>query len=371
MFEAVEHGSVDTPDSTHSRRSPPRPGGRERPAPRTLASLLRPRADPHRRRHWANAQLTRIPDLEREAQSHVDSVADDTSVLIYRLDGDLASARECGDDHDDGLDRDILTIDEAGTFHLYVHVAVRRLRHYSPGPRNGRSRSTARQGEAFETAVEAGCYEILRRVNQTELEGPPSCAPSTVDDHRRNAESKMCSGLVDPPEADRGARDWLAGASGDRPVAFRLRFRFLVLLAQRRRDVLERRDGEQEEREHRDGGQGEYDLLGHTRRSLAVGQRGYSSPACRSDKPRAPVGGGMGLASYLPKRAWALVLLLGCLAIGSLLVPYDMVGAPVGLSFEAFFVVVSAVQLTTALGIGATVVYYRRDEAETSEWRYE
>jgi len=79
----------------------------------------------------------------------------------------------------------------------------------------------------------------------------------------------------------------------------------------------------------------------------------------------------MGLASYLPKRAWAFVLLLGGFAIGSLLVPYDVVGAPAGLSFETFFVVVSAVQLTTALGIGATVVYYRRDEAETSEWRYE
>jgi hypothetical protein len=79
----------------------------------------------------------------------------------------------------------------------------------------------------------------------------------------------------------------------------------------------------------------------------------------------------MGLASYLPKRAWALVLVLGGFAIGSLLVPYDVVGTLTGLSFEAFFVAVSTVQLATALGIGAVVVYYRRDEAETSEWRYE
>ena len=79
----------------------------------------------------------------------------------------------------------------------------------------------------------------------------------------------------------------------------------------------------------------------------------------------------MGLASLLPRKAWAVVLLLGAVAIGSLLVPYEVVGAPVGLSFEAFFVVVSAVQLVTALGIGGVVVHYRREETETSEWRYD
>jgi 4-amino-4-deoxy-L-arabinose transferase-like glycosyltransferase len=79
----------------------------------------------------------------------------------------------------------------------------------------------------------------------------------------------------------------------------------------------------------------------------------------------------MGLASYLPKKAWALVLALGVIAVGSLLVPYELIGDAIGLSFELFFILVSGIQLATALGIGAVVVRYRgRNEQEVSEWRY-
>lgn len=79
----------------------------------------------------------------------------------------------------------------------------------------------------------------------------------------------------------------------------------------------------------------------------------------------------VGLVSYLPREAWALVLLLGGVAIGSLLLPYDLVAARLGLRFEVFFVLVSTIQLVTALGIGAVVVHYRTAEGEESEWRYD
>jgi hypothetical protein len=78
----------------------------------------------------------------------------------------------------------------------------------------------------------------------------------------------------------------------------------------------------------------------------------------------------MGLASFLPTQAWALVLALATVAIASLLVPYDLVAGLV--TFRVFFGLVSGVQLVTALGIGAVVYRYRhRDDEDESEWRYE
>jgi DNA-binding CsgD family transcriptional regulator len=210
--------------------------------------------------HPVDARLARVPALEREALLHVDSFADGTGVLLYRLDGDPESARECVEDHDDVLDWDVLPIDEAGAFHLYVHVVgaepagtlmtlsdrfalivdtpigftdrggllltivgthdtlrealesipddvhvtIRQVGRYAPGRRDVLSLLTARQREVFETAVESGYYEIPRRLNQNDLAEMLGCAPSTVDEHLRKAESKMLSGLVDSPESDTG-----------------------------------------------------------------------------------------------------------------------------------------------------------------------
>jgi hypothetical protein len=80
-----------------------------------------------------------------------------------------------------------------------------------------------------------------------------------------------------------------------------------------------------------------------------------------------------GLSSYLPRRAWAAVLVLALVAMGSLLVP-PSVGASVGLPFRPFFWIVAGVQFGCALGIGAIVVHYRRppeERAEEREWRYD
>lgn len=81
-----------------------------------------------------------------------------------------------------------------------------------------------------------------------------------------------------------------------------------------------------------------------------------------------------GLSSYLPRRAWAAVLVLAAVAMGSLLVP-PSVGESVGLPFRPFFWIVAGLQLGCAVGIGAVVLYYRRPPEERSEddeeWRYE
>ena len=78
----------------------------------------------------------------------------------------------------------------------------------------------------------------------------------------------------------------------------------------------------------------------------------------------------MGLLSFLPRPAWVLVIGLGLVAIVSLLIPYELVAAT--LSFNLFFALISAIQLLTALAIGAVVYRYRHtggDESE-SEWRF-
>jgi hypothetical protein len=79
----------------------------------------------------------------------------------------------------------------------------------------------------------------------------------------------------------------------------------------------------------------------------------------------------MGLASFMPRRAWVVVLALGTVAILSLLVPYDVVAGVIDVSFGVFFVAVSAVQLFTALGIGAVVYRHRTREEDRSEWKYD
>jgi len=215
--------------------------------------------------HPTDARLAASAGLEREALLHVDSFSDGTGVLLYRLHGDPELARDCVDGHDDVLDWDVLPVDDDGVFHLYVHVAacepagtlltlsdrfalivdtpiaftdrggllltivgthdvlrealetipddvhvtIRQVGHYSPGSRDMLSLLTDRQREVFERAVEVGYYRIPRAVNQSELAEMLDCAPSTVDEHLRKAESKMLSGLIDSPRSDtrRGARD--------------------------------------------------------------------------------------------------------------------------------------------------------------------
>ncbi len=77
-----------------------------------------------------------------------------------------------------------------------------------------------------------------------------------------------------------------------------------------------------------------------------------------------------GLASYLPRRGWAIVLTLLFVAAATLIVP-SALGPPSGQLFVPFFWIVSGVQLLTAVGIGATILYYRDPDRESTQWKYD
>ena len=55
---------------------------------------------------------------------------------------------------------------------------------------------TDRQLEVFRTAVESGYYEIPRRATHKEIADSLGCAPSTIDEHLRKAESRVLQSLV-------------------------------------------------------------------------------------------------------------------------------------------------------------------------------
>lgn len=73
------------------------------------------------------------------------------------------------------------------TIECSVHAAGK----YDPDGTDLLSRLTTRQFEVLETAVDHGYYEILRRATHRELAGILGCAPSTVDEHLRKAESTI------------------------------------------------------------------------------------------------------------------------------------------------------------------------------------
>ncbi|MFC7134581.1 MULTISPECIES: hypothetical protein [Salinibaculum] len=78
------------------------------------------------------------------------------------------------------------------------------------------------------------------------------------------------------------------------------------------------------------------------------------------------------LTERLPKHAWAATGLLAVIAGAVFFVPVS-VGTALGLSFEQFFLAMGAIELTSAIGIGAIVVHYRTTETEESEseWRFD
>ena len=187
--------------------------------------------------HPIDAELAVLDGVTRDALLHIDAFADGSGVLLYRLQGDRAL---------------VLDVDAENTFHLYCHVqpgepagtlmalcykyalivdtpieftarggilvtvvgthdmlrealkaipeeiavSIKQVGKYTPGTRDMLSMLTERQQEVFETAVDMGYYDIPREVNQGDLAEALECAPSTVDEHLRKAESKMLSALL-------------------------------------------------------------------------------------------------------------------------------------------------------------------------------
>jgi predicted DNA binding protein len=210
--------------------------------------------------HPVDSEIAMLDGVRRDALLHVDAFGDGTGVLLYRLTGDRAAVIDAIADHEGLISYDVLDVDAENTFHLYCHVhpgepagtlmalcykyaliidtpieftdrggilvtvvgthnmlrealkaipeeinvSIQQVGKYTPGTRDMLSMLTERQREVFETAVDMGYYDIPREVNQGDLAEELGCAPSTVDEHLRKAESKMLSALLrttDPEEA--------------------------------------------------------------------------------------------------------------------------------------------------------------------------
>jgi predicted DNA binding protein len=204
--------------------------------------------------HPADRALADVAGVTRESLLHIDAFGDGTGILLYRLAGDIDAATAFVETNDEVLGYDLIDVDDDG-FHLYLHlrpgepagslmalcyeyalivdtpieftdygdvlvtlvgrhemlrealraapeainVNIEQVGKYHPDERDFLSLLTERQREVFEQAVELGYYEIPRGVNQEGLAARIGCAPSTVDEHLRKAESKMLSALVDRP----------------------------------------------------------------------------------------------------------------------------------------------------------------------------
>jgi predicted DNA binding protein len=188
--------------------------------------------------------------ITREALLHVDSRADGTMVLLYRVTGDGESFADALSERTEIHDHE--TVDLAGNgYHVFVHAdrttrgnvlldiahehalivdtpleftdeglratlvgthenlrnalgampdvidfSVNNAGTYIPGSEDLLSPLTDRQLEVFETAVEEGYYDVPRRATHKDIADNLDCAPSTVDEHLRKAESRVVTGLI-------------------------------------------------------------------------------------------------------------------------------------------------------------------------------
>ena len=201
--------------------------------------------------HPVDRAIAAHTEVGREAIMHFDALGDGSAILLYRLRGDAPALVEALSDHPDLYAHDLMDLTEEA-FHLYLHVApgeptrslvslaekyaliietpiefihsnavrmtvigdhdmlraaidempdslsiaVDQVGTYSPDRRDTLSSLTDRQLEVFRTAVELGYYEIPRRATHGEIADRLGCAPSTVDEHLRKAESRVLQSLV-------------------------------------------------------------------------------------------------------------------------------------------------------------------------------
>lgn len=201
--------------------------------------------------HPVDKAITEHEAVTREALLHLNALGDGTGVMLYRLHGQPEPLVEAIADHPDLLAYDLLDVVE-DVFHLYVHVKpgepggslmelahryaliiqtpieftdrgglsttvvgshemlrqameelpegiaydIEQVGQFAPDTRDTLSILTERQQEVFRTAVDLGYYEIPRRATHEDIAKQLDCAPSTVDEHLRKAESRVLSTLV-------------------------------------------------------------------------------------------------------------------------------------------------------------------------------
>jgi NADH:ubiquinone oxidoreductase subunit K len=75
------------------------------------------------------------------------------------------------------------------------------------------------------------------------------------------------------------------------------------------------------------------------------------------------------LIDRLPWYAWVAASTFAAIACGVFFVP-PSVGSALGLTFQQFILAMGAIELSSAIGIGAIVVHYRTTDYEEPEYRY-
>lgn len=190
-------------------------------------------------------------DIERDALLHVDARVDRTTVLLYQLTGDGTELDADLAGHAAVRDHELVAVDD-DTLHAFVLVesgtgmgrlvelahdhalivdtpitydgneitatlvgthdnlraalggipddltfAVRDAGEYAPYGRDLLSPLTERQLEVFRTAVREGYYDVPRGATHADIAGTLDCAPSTVDEHLRKAESRVVTNLME------------------------------------------------------------------------------------------------------------------------------------------------------------------------------
>ncbi len=200
--------------------------------------------------HPVDRVIAETPSITRETLVHVNALGNGTGVMLYRLRGDPEQLEAELEDHPELISCAPVAV-EGETFHFYVHVkpgqpagqlmavaqkyalmiipplpftdgglritvvgthemlrqaleefpdeirvSIEQVGEYSPDGRNVLSLLTDRQLEVFETAVEQGYYDIPRRATHKDIADGLGCAPSTVDEHLRKAESRVLTTLV-------------------------------------------------------------------------------------------------------------------------------------------------------------------------------
>jgi len=202
--------------------------------------------------HPVDRAIAANTGVVREAIMHFDSLGDGSAIFLYRLEGDAGQLLDAIGEHPDLLAYDLMELEAEDAFHLYLHVApgdpagalmdlaekyaliletpiefihgnsvgmtvigdhemlraaidempdsltiaVDQVGTYAPDRRDMLASLTDRQLEVFRTAVEQGYYEIPRRATHEEIADQLECAPSTVDEHLRKAESRVLQSLV-------------------------------------------------------------------------------------------------------------------------------------------------------------------------------
>ncbi|PSP50556.1 DNA-binding protein [Halobacteriales archaeon QH_7_69_31] len=185
--------------------------------------------------HPVDRAIAAHVEVGREAIMHFDALGDGSAILLYRLRGDAPALIEALSDHPDLYAHDLMDgiqplVSLAEKYALiietpieFIHsnavrmtvigdhdmlraaieempdslsITIDQVGTYSPDRRDTLSSLTDRQLEVFRTAVELGYYEIPRRATHEEIADSLECAPSTVDEHLRKAESRVLQSLV-------------------------------------------------------------------------------------------------------------------------------------------------------------------------------